>query len=80
MRWTIIRPPVRKIVQKLQDGQERTEYGEKMLSDLSVRLLEQYGSGFSDPKLQNFRKFYLAYSTRFVTAANIQYPVGTKSA
>lgn len=69
----------REIVQELQGGKGRAEYGKQMLSDLSARLAERYGSGFSVPNLQNFRKFYLAYSTRLVTVANIQYPMGTKS-
>jgi predicted nuclease of restriction endonuclease-like (RecB) superfamily len=50
-----------------------------MLSDLSARLTQRYGSGFSVPNLQNFRKFYLVYSTRVAIEPDIQYPVGTKS-
>jgi predicted nuclease of restriction endonuclease-like (RecB) superfamily len=38
----------------------------------------RYGNGFSVPNLQNFRKFYLAYNTRVITAAPIQYPTGTE--
>lgn len=69
----------REIVQDFQAGEERAEYGKQMLSDLSTRLAERYGNGFSVPNLQNFRKFYLAYSTRVTIDPNIQYPMGTKS-
>lgn len=69
----------REIVNNLQSGDERAEYGKQMLADLSSRLIQRYGSGFSVPNLQNFRKFYLAYSTRVAMGANIQYPAGTKS-
>ncbi len=69
----------REIVHDLQSGEERAEYGKQMLADLSARLTQRYGSGFSVPNLQNFRKFYLAYSTRVTMGANIQYPAGTKS-
>ena len=69
----------REIVNDLQSGDERAEYGKQMLADLSSRLIHRYGSGFSVPNLQNFRKFYLAYSTRVTMGANIQYPAGTKS-
>ena len=69
----------REIVHDLQAGEERAEYGKQMLADLSSRLIQRYGSGFSVPNLQNFRKFYLAYSTRVTMGANIQYPAGTKS-
>jgi predicted nuclease of restriction endonuclease-like (RecB) superfamily len=69
----------REIVEELQGGEGRAEYGGQMLADLSSRLRQRYGNGFSVPNLQNFRKFYLAYSTRFTAGANIQYPMGTKS-
>jgi len=69
----------REIVEDLQAGAERAEYGKQMLSDLSTRLIQRYGNGFSVPNLQNFRKFYLAYGTRVVMDHNIQYPRGTKS-
>ncbi|MBI4720567.1 MAG: hypothetical protein HY770_04990 [Chitinivibrionia bacterium] len=69
----------REIVQEIQGGVERAEYGKQLLSDLSRRLTQRYGSGFSVPNLQNFRKFYLAYTERVVSDHNIQYPAGTKS-
>lgn len=65
----------RVIVEELQGGEERAEYGRTVLGELSGRLTERYGKGFSIPNLQNFRKFYLAYSMR----VEIQYPVGTES-
>lgn len=69
----------REIVEEVQCGKGRAEYGEQMLLDLSTRLAQRYGTGFSVPNLQNFRKFYLAYSERVTLDENIQYPVGTKS-
>ena len=65
----------REIVQEIQGGDERAEYGKQVLEDLSRRLNKRYRRGFSVPNLQNFRKFYLAYPDRIA----IQYPVGTKS-
>jgi predicted nuclease of restriction endonuclease-like (RecB) superfamily len=69
----------RELVEGVQGGEKRAEYGKQMLSELSVQLARRYGSGFSVPNLQNFRKFYLAYRTRIIPVANIQYPTGTKS-
>ncbi len=69
----------REIVEALQEGEERAEYGRQVLETLSGGLAGRYGNGFSVPNLQNFRKFYLAYSTRVIAAAPIQYPTGTKS-
>lgn len=69
----------REIVQELQGGDARAAYGQQMLPDVSAQLTQRYGKGFSVPNLQNFRKFYLAYSTRVIATAPIQYPAGTKS-
>lgn len=69
----------REIVQDFQAGEERAEYGKQLLSDLSTRLTQRYGNGFSVPNLQNFRKLYLAYSERVAMDSSIQYPMGTKS-
>ena len=66
----------REIVQGIQGGEERAEYGKQVLGELSQQLTRRYGTGFSIPNLQNFRKFYLAYPDRIV----IQYPLGTNSA
>jgi DUF1016 N-terminal domain len=47
------------------------------------QLAQRFGNGFSVPNLQNFRKFYLAFSTRIDALTSfqrpIQYPAGTKS-
>jgi predicted nuclease of restriction endonuclease-like (RecB) superfamily len=69
----------REIVQELQGGEERAAYGQQIMSDLSKRLAQRYGEDFSIPNLQNFRKFYLAYSARVDAATPIQYPSGTES-
>jgi predicted nuclease of restriction endonuclease-like (RecB) superfamily len=59
----------REIVEELQEGEERAEYGKRVVEDLSVRLNERYGKGFSEQSLQNFRRFYLAYSERIGISA-----------
>ncbi len=70
----------REIVQALQGGDERAAYGQQVLSEVSRQLTQRYGKGFSLANLQNFRKFYLAYSARAVPTAPIQYPVGRELA
>lgn len=65
----------REIVQDVQGGVERAEYGKEVIEQLSLRLTERYGQGFSEANLQNFRKFYLAYPERL----SISYPLGRKS-
>lgn len=54
----------REIVQELQGGEERAEYGKQVIEDLSKRLNEKYDKGFSISNLRYFRQFYLAYINR----------------
>jgi predicted nuclease of restriction endonuclease-like (RecB) superfamily len=54
----------REIVQELQSGDERAEYGKKVLEDLSTMLTEKYGKGFSATNLRYFRLFYQTYADR----------------
>jgi len=56
----------REIVQALQGGEARAQYGNALIADLSNRLTESYGAGFSVANLKNFRQFYLAYADRAV--------------
>ena len=69
----------REIVEAVQGGEERAEYGKRVLESLSRELTERYGRGFSVPNLQNFRAFYQAYSDRLPMGDPIPYPPGTKS-
>lgn len=54
----------REVVEELQGGEDRAEYGKQVLENLSVRLTEQYGKGFSVTNLKYFRLFYQAYPAR----------------
>ena len=65
----------REIVQELQCGEERAEYGKQVIENLSKQLERRYGSGYSVTTLQYFRKFYQAYSTR----SPIARPLGAES-
>lgn len=49
------------IVEEEQRGKKRAEYGTRLIADLSVRLNEDYGKGYSVNNLEHFRDFYLTY-------------------
>jgi len=51
----------KEIVEKQQQGKKRAGYGEALLADLSRRLGETFGRGFSVDNLEGFRQFYLEY-------------------
>ena len=52
------------IVNELQGGQERAEYGKQLIQDLSTKLTQRYGKGFSETNLKYFRLFYQTYAHR----------------
>ena len=51
----------RRIVEQQQFGEERAEYGKHLISALSDELTKEFGKGFSERNLRNFRKFYTLF-------------------
>ena len=49
------------IVEEVQNGKERAEYGKQILKELSDVLTKEFGKGFSVTNIQQMRSFYLAY-------------------
>jgi predicted nuclease of restriction endonuclease-like (RecB) superfamily len=66
----------RVIVEEIQSGKDRADYGTQLLETLSTQLSTHFGSGFSVANLKNFRQFYLTYSERVKA---IRHPVGSES-
>jgi predicted nuclease of restriction endonuclease-like (RecB) superfamily len=54
----------REIVEHVQAGKERAEYGKRVIEELADRLHRRYGRGFSTTNLRYFRSFYEVYSGR----------------
>jgi hypothetical protein len=54
----------REIVEALRSGEDRAEYRQGLLNDLSEQLGKRYGQGFSVTNLRHFRLFYQAFSDR----------------
>lgn len=50
------------IVEEELQGKERAAYGKSILQELSNRLTERFGKGWSYPNLRKIRQFYLVYS------------------
>src|SRR4051812_37054593 len=54
----------RALVKYFQDGDLRGEYGRRLVDELSQRLANRLGRGYSTTNLRYFRTFYLAYADR----------------
>lgn len=51
----------KRIVEEEQGGEKRAEYGKRLIKNLSIKLTESYGKGFSETNLKQMKSFYLAY-------------------
>lgn len=47
-----------KIIMEIQQGNERAIYGKAVLQNLSKKLTDEFGRGFSVDNLEKMRKFY----------------------
>jgi len=54
----------RLIVEDEQQGKERAEYGKSVLKELSQKLSDEFGKGYSVYNLERMRNFYLVYKNR----------------
>ena len=62
----------RMIVEDEQQGKERAEYGKQVLKELSQRLTDEFGKGFSQRNLEQMRQFYLTYPITQKSSAKLQ--------
>ncbi|MCL2283272.1 MAG: PDDEXK nuclease domain-containing protein [Fibromonadales bacterium] len=51
----------KQIIEQEQKGSGRADYGDYLIVNLSKYLGEQFGKGFSEANLWNFRKFYTVF-------------------
>lgn len=51
----------RRIVEEEQHGEQRAEYGKSLIKNLSIDLTQEFGSGFTERNLRNYRRFYLLF-------------------
>mgnify|MGYP003439535848 FL=1 len=51
-----------RIVEQMQKGKERAEYGAYIVKLASKALTEEFGKGYSETNIRSFRLFYLTFS------------------
>ena len=69
----------RMIVEHEQKGEQRAAYGKGVLKELSKRLTNRFGRGFSVDNLENMRRFYSAYSNEVISETASRESVAQKS-
>lgn len=70
----------RLIVEEEQKGEKRAEYGNYLIKELSKKLTEYFGKGFTTTNLKYFRKFYLTFPITNILSNTLDnnQPVGGK--
>lgn len=63
----------RQIVEEEQQGKDRAEYGSFLIRELSKRLSEEFGEGFSVQSLRNFRFFYASFPIRSAVRSELSW-------
>lgn len=51
----------KRIIEEEQQGEKRAGYGKQLMSTLSKGLTEDFGKGFSERTLREYRQFYLTF-------------------
>ncbi len=52
----------KRIVEEEQSGKNRAEYGKEILKNLATELTKEFGKGYSERLLREFRQFYMLFS------------------
>ena len=63
----------KQIVQEEQNGKERAEYGSYLIKELSLKLTEEFGKGFSQRNLRNMRQFYSSFQIWQTVSAKLSW-------
>lgn len=59
----------REVVQEEQRGKARADYGRRVIAEVSRRLTDEFGKGFSERNVEYMRRFHLVYPERRRLAA-----------
>ena len=61
----------RRIVEEEQQGEERAQYGKRLIKSLAEQLVPMYGNAFSKRNLDYCRQFYLSFSDLEIVNARV---------
>ncbi len=60
----------KRIVEEEQGGEDRAAYGKEIIKKLSVELSQEFGKGFSERSLREFRQFYLTFPQLLISSTD----------
>lgn len=60
----------KRIVEEEQNGKERATYGKEVIKNVSLELTKEFGKGFSERSLREFRHFYSLFMDLLIIQDN----------
>jgi len=60
-----------KLIVEAQNGEEKAEYGEFLIKNLSKELTKDFGKGFTASNLRNIRQFYLTFNNCYALRSEL---------
>ena len=63
----------KQIIEQEQSGEDRAKYGKYIIKELSLRLTEDFGKGYSPRNLRSMRQFYLTFSNWQTVSAKLSW-------
>ena len=60
-----------KMIVERQDGKNRAKYGDLLIEEISKRLTEYFGKGFSMQNLRRMRQFYMCFPIRSTLSSEL---------
>ncbi|TXH23088.1 MAG: DUF1016 family protein [Chitinophagaceae bacterium] len=61
----------KRIVEEEQNGKERADYGKEIIKNISEEMTKEFGKGFSERTLREFRQFHLTFPKLIENQLNI---------
>ena len=61
----------RLIVEEEQEGKDKADYGDYLIISLAKRLTKEFGSGYSQANLRNFRQFFSLFPIRYALRSEL---------
>ena len=61
------------IVEEEQKGEDRAKYGSYLIKELSLKLTQEFGKGFTQQNLRNMRQFYNCFPIRSTLCSELSW-------
>lgn len=62
-----------KLIVEEQKGEEKAEYGDFIIKNLSKELTKDFGKGFTQSNLRNMRQFYLTFNNSYALRSELSW-------